>query len=428
MGVIMKKTYFLIGIKGTGMSALAQCLFDLGHIILGSDVSEDYKTSDGLMRRGIKILPFNPSHITDEYIYIIGNAYDKYHEEVSIVLENKYPHFYYHEFLAQMPGYHLAISGTHGKTTTTTLIKEVLSNQLCAYVIGDGNGGAVIDYDYFIYEACEYRNHFLSYYPDLLVINNIEHDHPDFFHSLDEVISSFKKISDQAKMIVVNGDDVNVSLIEHKRKITFGFKETNDYIIKINNKTNSGFDIMINNEKFKIPFVGLHMIYNSVASYVVGTLLGLTTIEIQAKILKSNLPKRRMEIIEINNLVLVDDYAHHPTEIKALYEALSQKYPHHTINAIFQPHTYSRTFALKEAFVTSLKMYDKVYLENVFTSSREQENLNLQEKVDDFFLGFQKFNLQILKTLSPQKKEVWVFLGAGIVNRYLSEIVKQIHL
>lgn len=413
----------MVGIKGTGMSALAQLLTDLGHFVMGSDVDEDYKTSMGLIKRQIEIKQFNQANITSEYIYIISSAYDILHVEVKEIMNMNYPFYYYHDFIASIKGYHLAISGTHGKTTTTTLVKKLLSDKKCAYVIGDGSGGATINYDYFIYEACEYRNHFLSYYPNLLVITNIELDHPDFFQSVFAVVDSFKKIASQSKMLIVNGDDSNIALIKHPHKITYGFDEANDYQIKIIKQSDKGFNILLNNFEIIIPYPGKHMIYNCVASIIVGISLGIDLGKLQEKLLMSSLPSRRMEVIEWGSLILVDDYAHHPTEIIALYEGLKQKYPNYSINTIFQPHTYSRTLALKDDFIKALTLFDLVYLDDVFTSSREQINNELQNEIDSYFTMFKKFNPLVLEDINPNKKQVWVFMGAGIINQYIKKLI-----
>ncbi|MDD3999810.1 MAG: Mur ligase domain-containing protein, partial [Bacilli bacterium] len=147
--------FHLIGIKGTGMSALAGILKDLGHEVTGSDVEEDFFTSKKLKEKDLKALVFDKNNITDDKIYIASSCYQEDNEEVSEVLRRKLPFFYYHKFIGQyFNNTKIGVSGTHGKTTTTSLIAKFFEDNKISYLIGDGSGGGTKDYDFFIFEAC----------------------------------------------------------------------------------------------------------------------------------------------------------------------------------------------------------------------------------------------------------------------------------
>lgn len=420
----MKKKYFFVGIKGSGMSALAQCLHDLGHEVSGSDVERDFATSEGLRKRDISIYPFNERNIEGGFHYIISAAYDDSHPEVKKIKENNYPYQYYHEALSTVPGNQIAISGTHGKTTTTSLTAQILKSKRIAMVSGDGTGFAKKNPKYFIYEACEYKNHFHVFHPKILVITNIEKDHPDYFSTIEEVIDAFQKIANQAEEIIINGDSQNGRKISHPKRTTFGFRPDNDYRIRLITQTKYGFTFLVNHQVYFIPFTGKHMIYNATAAIIIGLKLGMRRDEIQAQLHFARLPRRRMQSFQVGRTILIDDYAHHPTEILALHQALRQKYPGLKINVIFQPHTYSRTLAFRRQFAKALARFDDVYIEKVFASAREKDNEELQNKVNDFFRSFKVFTPFVLQIIDFSKEEVWVFLGAGIVNHWLDHLLK----
>lgn len=413
--------YFLIGIKGTGMSALATLLYELGHDVSGSDTAEVYFTEANLQDCEIKYYPFNQAKLSNEYIYIIGNAYDETNPEVAYIKQHQYCYYYYHEFIGKVLKKEIvAISGTHGKTTTTSFLVQMLNHDI-SYIIGDGSGGGTNNNNQLILEACEYKDHFLAYHPKILVINNIELDHPEYFRNLQQVITSFNKLAQQSELVIINGDDENACQIEHCNLVKVGQSNNCDAHFIIEEVTNDGYNVVLEydnqNYNIHVPFHGTHMIYNVVLAYVTALLLGVTPCTDNLE-----LPIRRMNEVEYGQTILVDDYAHHPTEIKCLYQSMKLKYPDYPIKVIFQPHTYTRTLKLKKEFKKALALFDEVYLAEVFTSKREVYNRYNQLKINKIFKMFNKFNLDILKTISPEKQEVWIFLGAGTIDNYIREI------
>ena len=177
--------YYFIGIKGTGMAALATMLYDLGKEVCGSDLKKHFFTEDELVKRNIPIYEFNPTNIKDNYTVIIGNAFLEDFDEVKAARNNPTCTCYrYHEFLGKLIEDYISVGicGSHGKTTTTTMCSTVFSRfKNTAYLIGDGEGFLSKDSEYICIEACEFRRHFLAYKLDYVLITNIEIDHVDYF-------------------------------------------------------------------------------------------------------------------------------------------------------------------------------------------------------------------------------------------------------
>lgn len=420
--------YHLVGIKGTGMAALAISLKYLGHEVTGSDVEERYFTSDALDEKEINVNLFDARNITSDKTYIISSAYDIKNVEVNEIINKKLPFYYYHDFLeAFYKGIKIGVSGTHGKTTTTKLCATLFDdNPICA-IIGDGTGIGNIDYKYVIFEACEYKNHFLQYTYDYLIINNIDFDHPDFFDNLEDVKRSFIKVSKKAKTIIINGDDENALDITHPQKYTFGLSEgcfTRGFIeevIEIGYKLR----VEIGNNKYYwfLPFLGQHMIYNFLASLTVYYLEGLDLNSIQAKLIKFKKPRRRMEEHFYFDNIIVDDYAHHPTEIKVCLETIRLKYPNKKTIVFFEPHTYSRTKALAQEFRDCFDGVSELYVAKTFTSKREKFNRTLEKEVKKIFINAQMFNHGIINKVKDYHNCVIVFMGAGNIRKYIQKII-----
>ena len=402
------------------MSALAVFLKDLGNEVVGSDVSEYYFTVDKLNEKEIKFYEYNKDNITNDYIYIIGHSITKQNVEFKEILDRDLEYYYYNNFIAEfIDKKMIAVSGTHGKTTTCHLIKELSD---VSYIIGCGDGYANSS-EYFVLEACEYQNHFLSYEPDLLIINNLDFDHPDFFKTKKDVINSYQKIANNSKKVLINGDDINAKKIIHSRKITFGMNNNNDYLIKIIKTNESGYTFLLKGRSIcrllKCSLLGIHNLYNYTAAYLACIICGLKVNNFK----EITYPKRRMKVYKFGESILIDDYAHHPTEIKSLLETIKLTYPNYLINTFFQSHTYSRTLKFKKDFKKVLKKFNKVYMLDVFTSKREPYDKMLQKKVDRYFRKFKKYHNSDLFDVKKEEKTVWVFLGAGVANTLIDEIM-----
>lgn len=420
------ESFHLIGIKGTGMSALTSILKDMGYYVTGSDVAEDFFTTPKLRKKNIEIYEFDKKNITSDKIYIASSIYDKDNPEVEEVFKNNYPFYYYHEFIEKFFKNKIGVSGTHGKTTTTSIIAKLFSNEKICYLIGEGTGAGRKDYDYFIFEACEYQDHFLKYTYDYLIINNIDFDHPDYFKNFDEVIKSFQKVAKNTKKLIINYDDINTKYIIHKNKLTFGFNKNADIWAEILETHNNGYTIKVNVlgeiYQFILPFTGEYMIYNFLAALGVYYLCGLDFDLIQDLIITYKKPSRRMEEHLYYDNIIIDDYAHHPKEIDALFQAIKQKHPTKELIVIFQPHTYSRTLALENEFREVFKDVN-LYLASTFTSKRERYNKDLERQIFNIFSNAKPFSEKDIKYFKTLNNKVILFLGAGNIDKYIGSII-----
>ncbi len=420
------------------MSALAQVLHDMNFDVQGSDVEKHFFTQLALEESRIKILPFQKENIKPGLTIIAGNAFPDTHEEIQEAMKLGLPIIRYHKFLGDfMQSFtSVAVTGAHGKTSTTGLLAHVIQGaKPTSYLIGDGTGKGEEGSKYFVFEACEYRRHFLSYFPDYAIMTNIDFDHPDYFANIDDVFSAFQEMAVQVKKgIFAYGDDEQLQKIQAKVPVLFyGFDEENDYQAKNLVKTTSGttFDVFIRNtfyDTFTIPTFGEHSVLNALA--VIGV---CHYEEIDVSIVKEQLSsfqgvKRRFTEKQIGSQILIDDYAHHPTEIKATIDAANQKYPDREVVAVFQPHTFSRTQAFLEDFAKSLRLADKTYLCEIFGSARENHGKltikDLQNKIE----GAEILSEDNTSILEKHRDSVIIFMGAGDIQKFQESYENQLTL
>ena len=420
-------TYHFIGIKGTGMSALAQILFDSGETVQGSDVDKRFFTQDALEQKGIPIYPFQKENIKENYTIIAGNAFPDDHIEIEEAKRLGLKFYRYHEFLGEWLKQYIsiAVTGAHGKTSTTGLLAHVLNEaQPISYLIGDGTGQGHVDSQYFVFEACEYRRHFLHYEPDYAIMTNIDFDHPDYFTSIEDVFNAFQSMANNVKKgIIACGDDELLQQIQTKVPVIYyGFDDTNDFQAQNVKETVNGtkFDVFVRNtyyDTFTIPMYGNHSVLNALAVIAICDYENLQISHIKNMETFQGV-KRRFTEKTIGSQVLVDDYAHHPIEINATIESARKKYPGKEVIAIFQPHTYSRTKMFLQEFADSLNLADAVYLCDIFGSAREENgNLtidDLQRLVDNSHL----LELEHVDVLEKYKDSVLLFMGAGDVQKF----------
>jgi len=421
------KKYYLVGIKGAGMSALANVLYDMGRSVTGSDIKEMLFTQVELEAKGMVLYEFGAQQIDPDMDVIVGNAFSDDHVDVINAKTVGARVVRYHDFLGELANgfISIAVAGTHGKTTTTGLLSHVLRlAEPTSYLIGDGTGKGANGSKYFAFEACEYRRHFLAYYPDYLIITNIEHDHPDYFKDTDDVLSAFQSIASQCKKkVIMWGDDVNVQKLKLDNSLKYGFSDHNDVIVRNMIKDSQGttFDVVIGGHyyyTFKTPFFGDHMVLNSLSVISICYLEGMNPKTVAKDLSLFMGVKRRFSERELGAQVMIDDYAHHPTEIEVTLKAARQKYPTRQVIAIFQPHTFSRTTTFATEFANALKLADHVYLTEIFGSAREAaSNIDINILLDankDFGL----ITLDDVSKLKQYENGVLVFMGAGDIEKY----------
>lgn len=415
--------YYLIGIKGTGMSALAQILFDLGYEVMGSDKPDHFFTEKPLIERGIKILPFNKDNIKEDMLIVQGNAFSDTNEEVVRAKELNLKIYTYQEMVGKLTKMFntITVAGCHGKTTTSAMLSHVLNNIVGAnYLIGDGSGYAIKENNYFVLEACEYKRHFLSYTPQYAIITNIELDHIDYYKDIDDYIDAFREYANNAeKMVIACGDDQYTHMLEPKKPIFFyGLNEDNDIVARDVNYTNEGtsFDVYVEDNyygHFDLPLFGKHMLLNSLAVIGVCYYERLDAKEVSKNLKTFKGAKRRFKEKVIGDIVTIDDYAHHPTEVKVTIKGAKQKYPDKEIVAILKTHTLSRTKEMANEFAEALKLADKAYIMDVGVD-REEVGYDdvtykiIQEKVP----GCEYMSLALVDKLLKHKNAVMIFMSS----------------
>lgn len=431
--------YYFVGIKGTGMSALALMLDDLGYEVCGSDQENHYFTEDELVKRGIKILPFSIDNVKDNTTVIIGNAFLDDFPEVKAWRENKTCKCYrYHEFLGELIKNYIsvAIAGSHGKTTTTTMASSVISHfKNCAYLIGDGQGYLNKDAEYICIEADEFRRHFIAYYPNYAIINNIEIDHVDYFKDEDDYFNAYQEFVKQVKnAIFYNGDDKWCQKLKFNcPAYSFGFNEDNDFTFAnlVETEKSSSFDLKYKNEivgHYDLPFVGNHLLLDALGVISLSYILGFDNEGINMAFNKYHGPKRRYVIEEYKDSIFVDDYAHHPTEVKVTLEATRKRYPNRNIVAIFKPHRASRVKYFVKDFADALSIADDIYLLDFTSIDDKQDGTD----IDITYLAKELEGSIVLpedeegaKILAKHKGSVYVFMSSKDIYN-IAENVKKI--
>ncbi|WP_436942874.1 UDP-N-acetylmuramate--L-alanine ligase [Staphylococcus xylosus] len=419
--------YHFVGIKGAGMSSLAQIMRDLGNEVQGSDIQNYVFTEVALKNNGIKILPFNADNIKEDMVIVQGNAFPDTHEEIVRAHELKIEVIRYHDFLGHIINQYtsVAVTGAHGKTSTTGLLSHVMNgDKKTSFLIGDGTGLGIPASDYFAFEACEYRRHFLSYHPDYAIMTNIDFDHPDYFKDVDDVFNAFQEMAQNVKKAIIAwGDDEYLQKIEADVPVYYyGFSKDDDVYadnLKISEK-GTQFDVYIKNEyydTFLSPQFGNHNILNGLAVITISYLESLNVDNIKAALETFGGVKRRFNETKIGNQVLVDDYAHHPREISATIETARKKYPNKDVIAVFQPHTFSRTQAFLDEFAECLSLADTTFLCEIFGSIRENTgNLTIQDLIQRID-GAKLIDEESVSILEQYSDSVILFMGAGDIQK-----------
>ncbi|WP_340296803.1 UDP-N-acetylmuramate--L-alanine ligase [Staphylococcus coagulans] len=428
--------YHFVGIKGAGMSSLAQIIYDLGYDVQGSDIDQYVFTEIALKNKGIKILPFTADNITEGLAIIQGNAFNDSHEEIARAHELGLKVIRYHDFLSEVINQYIsvAVTGAHGKTSTTGLLSHVMNgDKKTSFLIGDGTGMGLPQSEYFAFEACEYRRHFLSYQPDYAIITNIDFDHPDYFKDVDDVINAFQGMANNVKKAIIAwGDDPYVKEINVDIPVYYyGFDPSMDVSAQNIEVTDKGtaFDVYIKGEyydHFVSPQYGDHNILNALAVLTISYLEKLDVDNIKEALITFGGVKRRFNETFVQNQVLVDDYAHHPREISATIETARKKYPNKEVVAIFQPHTFSRTKAFLQEFADVLSDADQTYLCDIFGSIREnQGELSIEDllkRID----GAHLISEDNVDQLEKHDDAVLLFMGAGDIQKILKAYMEKV--
>lgn len=431
--------YYCIGIKGTGMSTLAQILSDLGNEVSGYDDARGHKfTQDGLEERNIPIYYDGNHDLDKDTIVTYSVAFKEDHKELQRVKALGLTIKKYNEIMGDVIDMFetVGVSGTHGKTTTSSLIRHFLEETIgCNYFIGAGDGYATKENKYYVVESDEFNRHFTAYHPTYAVITNIEREHMECYKDLDDIRNTFEIFARQTKKLVVaNGDNEEIRKINYATKVLFyGFNENNNVVIKNMNLTekSSEFDLFINNElygHFNIPLFGKHMVMDATAAIIIAKELGLEKDTIKRLLQTFHNAKRRFEEQRVGDSIIIDDYAHHPTEIKVTLEAVKQKYPNKRLVVVFAPNTYSRTKDFKNEFIAAFKVADKAYLTEIDCNREKQEDYPgiTSHIITDNLKDSEIVSVDTMDKLKNETSSVVCFMGCAYVDGLISAYKKVI--
>lgn len=403
------KVHF-IGIGGISMSGLAEQLHTMKFVISGSDAKSS-KITTHLESLGITVMyGQRGSNITDDIDLVVYTAAIKSdNEEYQEVLKRNIPMIDRAELVGQvMLNYtnSIAVSGTHGKTTTTSMISLILLEGNLDPTISVGgileniHGSIRIGQsETYITEACEYTNSFLKFKPTKSIILNVEADHLDFFKDIDDIRNSFRLFANELPddgLLIVNNEIPNVSYFTESlpcEVITYGVNDTvstapnatkhySAVNITYNEYGHGSYDLLENGvfqTRIELSVVGIHNISNSLPSIALGLNLNIPISVIKdALLLYKGTDRRFQKKGEIGGVTIIDDYAHHPTEVAATLTA-AKNYPHNDIWCVFQPHTYTRTKAFLKEFAEALTGADKIIVADIY-AAREKDTLNISAK------------------------------------------------
>ena len=389
-----------IGIGGISMSGLAEILMNEGFRVSGSDMKSSELT-DNLEKKGAVIsIGQKAENISDPDLVVYTAAIHPDNPEYAEAVKKGIPMLSRAELLGEIManyGEAVNVSGTHGKTTTTSMITDIMleAGKEPTVTVGgmlDAIGGNIKigKRDLFIAEACEYTNSFLSFHPTIAVILNVEADHLDFFKDIDDIRSSFKRFAltlpqDDRGYLIINGDIRDVSYFTDAVKcgcLTFGKAPGCDLTaadIEFDDKACASYSLIVKGEnkgRVVLSVPGEHNVYNSLAAIGVGLRLGIGLVTIIRALKGYTGTKRRFELKgNVRGFDVIDDYAHHPQEIEATLKAAAM-YPHKKLFVVFQPHTYTRTKALLNEFADALCGADEVILADIY-AAREKNTIGI---------------------------------------------------
>jgi len=447
------KAIHFVGIGGISMSGLAQIMLNAGYIVTGSDLNHS-KIIDKLIKKGAIItIPHESKNVEGSQLIVYTAAVKQDNPELIRARELSIPTIDRAEFLGiimKKHQYGIAIAGTHGKTTTTSMVSLIFRDALLDPTILLGGeldsikGNVLIgNSKYFITEACEYVESFLKFYPYVGAILNIEEDHLDYYRDLEHIMSAFYKfvklIPEDGALIACadNDNTMKIAATSKCNVITYGLQASADFTannIRYDELGHPSFDVYYKGNKldeFSLNIPGKHNILNSLAAIAIAVNAGISPDIIKSSLLGFRGTYRRFDIKGIqNDITVIDDYAHHPTEIKATLDAAKQ-YPHKKVWCVFQPHTYSRTKTLFKDFTQAFHEADNVVITDIYSASREKDNgeIHIMDLVNE--VNKQSNNAMYIKDFeeianfivsNAQPGDIVFTMGAGDVSK-LSQII-----
>lgn len=444
------KKIYLSGINGIGMSGIAKMLKLQGNDVEGSDLSYT-NMSSSLEEIGIKVNIGQTKENIEKFkpdIYVYSTAIKKTNDEYIYAFENNIEMKRRGKMLADIFNdfnYRIAVAGTHGKTTTSSMISLALLEKDPYIMVGGivpiiNSNSRIGKSDIFITEADESDNSFLDLYPDYSVITNIESDHLENHGSLENIKKSFMQfISQTSKKIIISDDCENIKSLNLKnfenKIVRYSVKKESDVYarnIRIENSLTK-YEVILNSEslgEFVLKVPGIHNVSNSLASIYIAYELGIDVEKIRKKLLEFTGAKRRYQVIYNEDIKIIDDYAHHPTEINATLNA-GRSIEKGKIIAVFEPHRYTRTSFFMDDFAKALSKADEIFLLPIYSASEENteniSSIDIKEKIEiiDNKKKVSVVTPEILTDIinnESKKGDIYIFMGAGQVSKIAHSI------
>ena len=447
------KELHFVGIGGAGMSGIAEILHNLGYKITGSDIRKS-EVTDHLEQLGIEVYQgHDGQNIGTTNVVVISSAVDTENPEVAEAKRLNIPIIKRAEMLGELMRlkYSIGVAGTHGKTTTTSMIGKIFTDAsfdptviVGGIVAGKGSGASLGAGEYLVAEADEYDRSFLSMFPSMAVITNIEPDHLDCYDGMADLENCFLEYMNRTPFyggVVFSADDVVLARLQDRIKrtsTTFGFSETADYRAFDFRLTEGGsvFTVQKNGENqgqiiMHVP--GRYNAQNALAAVTAAMELDVPFEKIADSLLDFRGVTRRFEIKStVDNIIVVDDYAHHPTEIIATLSAAKDSYNRRVI-AVFQPHLYSRTRQFYREFTEALNIADIVFLVDIYPAREEPIEGVTSEMISQYALQKGYDQVQYIGAKENAVEEVLkvaksgdmvITVGAGSIYRINPEIVR----
>jgi len=454
----IKKVY-VIGIKGSGVVAIVEILKTMGIEIVGSDTHEKFFTDEVLRKLGVKYTEgFNVENLPDDADLILySSSYNENNNvEIAEAKKRNLKMISYPQMLAELfnEKYGIAVCGTHGKTTVSALLADTLKKAgadpdavIGSRVVEWGSNALIGRGEYFVIEADEFQNKLKLYDPNAAILTSVDWDHPDSyptFAQYKKAFSDFVSKIPKTGFLVVWGDSVATNEVAgacQGKIIKYGFQEDNDAIIEkrgtesVEGKIYQEFEIVYNGKslgEFKTQLVGDHNLLNAAAVIVACHELNVDLANVSEAVASFQGTSRRFEYIgERNGAILIDDYGHHPEEIKATLRGTRGLYPEKNIVAVFHPHSYSRTEAFLQDFAQSFDDADQVIVLDIYGSARENSGKVSSKNLVDLINKYSHGKAEYIPTIDEAAEflkdrigpdDVVLSIGAGNVF----EVVKKL--
>lgn len=408
--------FYLIGIKGSGMASLAHILLDEGYEVRGSDTVNYINAQKALLERKVIIDSLSSEEYLKADIIIIGHFF--FNKELINKLD-KYSKIYfeYHDFLSNYLDQSklISICGSHSKTTLVKLFS--ISNEYNSFLIGEGVGKKREDDLFFFLESCEYQNHFLKYKPREVIITNIDYDHVDYFKNENEYIKAFQNFIENSEKVYCLFDDANK--LKHKNMVTYGLNKNANYHIEIKEELENEYLLSFYKETQELMTFNYARKPNHFLELIASVLAFYNEHNYDLNIILKNisnftLPSQRFNVEEYRGNIIINDYCHHPSQIKYNLEQIDFYYKDIKKIAIFKPDRTSRLVYFKDRFIKELEKYDLSFVLDL--ANTEEIGSHSSKELCTSKIKYIKNIFELKKYLVENEKYAFSFMSSKNLN------------